>query len=443
MSCCTYDTVKYVHIKDARLGVLRVFFLFGIVAYVVVFEMMAQGGWLESSPVVGVVRLSLQHPTIDNCDPSTNGCANSFSALNTLPYCTQYNDTARTNRSYSGATYPCEIYEAINAQIVSERSIVVITRGSVKNQTLLCTSNDMTCPNTYHDTSSEHKFFTAQSEAFTILLDHAVTASKICTNQNNRASQACSSEASNYQGRLLSKSNRLCALEHTKGNAFTSYQSKKETGNVPCYIQPNRTSTNQDFFSLNILLEAAGMDLDDCNPNTGIPCQTYRDTGATLLLNIYWSDFRPFRGLVTPYYYYSPQFIVGSTFKQNIPFYETYRSSRTLLNAHGVKVAILIGGEFNQFNIVTFMVTLTTAVGLLAVATSIVDWCMLYILPDKKRYQQAKYEQHPEEFQATNILTSLNQLITGDYNGNTGDTGANEEEYETLSVDQRLNEPLL
>ena len=102
-----------------------------------------------------------------------------------------------------------------------------------------------------------------------------------------------------------------------------------------------------------------------------------------------------------------------------------------------------MGGEFNQFNIVTFMVTLTTAVGLLAVATSIVDWCMLYILPDKKRYQQAKYEQHAEEFQATNILTSFNQLITGDYNGNTGDTGANEEECETLSVDQRLNELLL
>ena len=102
-----------------------------------------------------------------------------------------------------------------------------------------------------------------------------------------------------------------------------------------------------------------------------------------------------------------------------------------------------MGGEFNQFNIVAFLVTLTTAVGLLAVATSIVDWCMLYILPDKKRYQQAKYEQHTEEYLGTEVLTTLTQLIARDTVGNTGDDRANEEEYETSSVNHRLIEPLL
>lgn len=123
MTFCAYDTVKYVHIKDARLGVLRLVFLVGIVAYVVVFEMLQQGGWLAASPVVGVVRLSLQQPTTpDHCDPSSSstsdgGCRNNFLPLHRLPYCIQNNGTttnhsttsSSSSSSYVGNVYPCEI----------------------------------------------------------------------------------------------------------------------------------------------------------------------------------------------------------------------------------------------------------------------------------------------------------------------------------------------
>ena len=122
------------------------------------------------------------------------------SALTTFSYCTQFSNTS-TQYYYPGSTYPCEIYEAINAQIVNERSIVVITRGSLKNQTLVCGSSSENsdkyyCPSTYNDTTLEYKFYTAQSEAFTILLDHAVTASKICstTSRHQLSRYACASE---------------------------------------------------------------------------------------------------------------------------------------------------------------------------------------------------------------------------------------------------------
>lgn len=80
----SYETVKYVYIKDARLGILRSILLFAIVLYVVVFELWAQGGWLESAPVVGVVRFSLQQPTVENCDPSDQNCTNAFAPLTEL-----------------------------------------------------------------------------------------------------------------------------------------------------------------------------------------------------------------------------------------------------------------------------------------------------------------------------------------------------------------------
>jgi hypothetical protein len=253
----------------------------------------------------------------------------------------------------------------------------------------------MVCKRTYNDTSEEQKFYTAQSEAFTILLDHAVTASKICTNRNN---YACSSTASTYHGRLVSKNTELCRQEHASGRAFRNYRGGALKSDAPCYILPNRTSLDQDFFSLDTLLRAAdGVSLDDCNSAVSSSdqsaCQTYRDTGGTILLNIYWSDFHTYHGFVEPYYYYSPHFLAGSSFKQNIPYYQSYRATRTLLNAHGIRVAVLLGGDYHEFNVVTFMVTLTTALGLLAVATTIVDALMLYILPEKRRYWEVKYEE--------------------------------------------------
>jgi hypothetical protein len=431
---CAYDTVKYVHIKDARLGALRYCLLIIIFIYVIVFEMWALGGYLESSPVVGVVRFSLQQPTAKNCDPSQPGCFNAFSSLNTIEYCEQYDANkvaANNNKStqFKGNIYPCEIYEAINAQILSEKSITVITRATLTNQTLACHEHDLTCSRTYNDALSlsssflERKYYIAQSEAFTLLFDHAVTASKICTNHGNShpssTSYTCSAQASDYEGRLFSISDRLCVQEHSKGNAFKDYRGAKETDQAPCYILPNRTSTHQDVFSLEVLLMAAGVNLDDCSTSSssGKPCQTYRDSGATMLLNIYWADFNLYQGRVEPYYYYKTQFIAGSTFKQYIPFYDNnYRQSRTLLNAHGIKIAVLLGGEFNQFNAVTFLVTLTTALGLLAVATTIVDNLMLYILPERERYQEVKYE-NTEEFEqnggvlSATLMVGLNQLV--------------------------------
>lgn len=204
-------------------------------------------------------------------------------------------------------------------------------------------------------------------------------------------------------GRLFSRNNLLCAQEFARGNSFSDSRGARTKADAPCYVSPNTTSDHHDFFSLNVLLNAAGVSLDDCSTtglvSTNASCQTYRDTGATLILNIYWADFHAFRGMVEPFYYYAPQFLAGSSFKQSIPFYHSYRSSRTLVKAHGIRVAVLLGGEYHQFDTISFLVTLTTALGLLAVATTVVDALMLYILPEKERYQQAKYEDEGQEEQ--------------------------------------------
>jgi hypothetical protein len=204
----SYETVKYAHIQDARLGMTRWILLVGITLYVVVIEMLQMGGYLESDPVVGVVRFSLQQPTLNNCDPAAPNCANAFAPLTTLNYCQQ------SHQAYNGTMYPCEIYEAVNAQVLRETSVVVWTRATTYNQSLICDGSmdkGITCPRTYqnnqHDDGSiPSPFYIAQSEAFTILLEHAVTASKIC--EHNPDHYSCSAQAKDYRGcarRNLSK----------------------------------------------------------------------------------------------------------------------------------------------------------------------------------------------------------------------------------------------
>ena len=396
----SYETVKYAQIKDTRLGALRLLLLLTIASYIVIVEMCQLGGYSESNSVVGVVRFSLQQPTHNDCDPSSEGCQNAFKPLNELEYCQQ---ATGYHTEYAGNVYPCQIYEAVNAEIVRETSLIIWTRASIYNQSLVCDdsieSRSMACPNTYENQEpSSQPFYIAQSEAFTILLDHAVTASRICEHHGHRNSKkkqhyACSAQSSQYQGRLYSTYEGLCREEFSKDNSFAQPQGSTLQSDAPCFIGSNRTSKNLDFFSLHVLMQAAGVSLDDCMDDNmnNTNCITFRESGATLLLNVVWNDFRSFQGLVEPFYYYSPQ-IIGTSYKESVPFYHSYRTSRTLMRAHGIKIAVTLNGDFHQFQFLTLLITLTTALGLFAIATAIIDSLMLYVLPEKKHYQQVKYE---------------------------------------------------
>jgi len=124
---------------------------------------------------------------------------------------------------------------------------------------------------------------------------------------------------------------------------------------------------------------------------TNATCTTFRESGATILLTVLWNDFMHYKGLIEPYYHYKAR-IIGTSYKETQAFYSEYRNSRVLFNAHGIKVAVVVGGNFHQFTWLNFIITITTALGMLAVATAVVDAFMLHILPEKDRYQECKYE---------------------------------------------------
>ncbi|CAJ1960346.1 unnamed protein product [Cylindrotheca closterium] len=464
----SYETVKYVKVEDSRLGCLRLILLLGILLYVGVIEMAYMGGYLEATRVVGAVRFSLQHPEHGSDCPSTTtfvkeigteeNCTNDFAPLDTLAYCEQsrgkahrmsvMNDeqsidireledessiidsiSSTSDYYYKGSVFPCQIYEAINAQVMRESSMVVWTRATTKNQTLVCGSGDEnTCRQTYETTekdsdSNRKPFYIAQSEAFTLLIEHAATASHICETkfQKQQSFQSrsdsstsllhshysCSAQAEDFprSGRLLSLHHGLCQEAHTNGQrAYVHPLGDERISRAPCYILPNRTSNHHDFFTLDVLLKSAGISsLDDCVietktstntttiDNSTTYCTTFRESGATILLTVLWNDFLPYQGILEPYYHYKAR-IIGTNYKETQAFYSSYRNSRVLFSAHGIKVAVVVGGNFHQFTWLNFIITITTALGMLAVATAVVDTFMLYVLPEKEQYQECKYE---------------------------------------------------
>ena len=160
--------------------------------------------------------------------------------------------------------------------------------------------------------------------------------------------------------------------------------------------------------------------------------------GGTILLNIYWSDFGMFRGTVEHFYYYAPHVLPGLPFLQNLPFYHAYRTSRTLLKVHGFRVAVLLGGDFHAFDMLAFMVTLTTA---------LVDALMLHVLPEKERYQQAKYEQEdPRQLQETSRLDGNEQQTSrpaGEMDRDDAVTAIQAETLDNAIVEENDNESSL
>lgn len=379
-----YPTTKFVRIRDARLGLFKIALALSIVVYVGVYELWYEGLYLEESGVTGAVRFSLQQPTVNGCDPTDPQCANTFRSTSSLPYCNQ----SGVEQYYKGNKFPCEYYENIGAQVVTSGGLLVVTRQTTYEQTLVCTAslddNNTFCPHVY-DIDSSSTTYVADAERYTVLIDHSVIAASL----NKRVARP----SAHLRGRLYVKSSHSLCEEY---QGYSDVFGSKRTRKAPCYVTPNETSRNLDFFSLDVLMRATGVTLDDENYDG----QTYRETGTSLLLSIVYQNFRNWHGKGQVVYSYQPYVVQGTSYKVYDPIYDasssSYRQSRTLLNKHGIFIEAAQGGVLHGFSFNNLLVQLTTSLTLFAVATLLTDFAALYLLPDAKVYSDYKFEETPD-----------------------------------------------
>jgi hypothetical protein len=377
-----YPTVKMVNIQDARLGLFKIVLLLLIAIYIGVIQLWRDGGYLDTEKVSGVSRFTLQQPTKDSisgstCDPSADGCKNAFSDPSTLAYCEQ------SALPYAGQKYPCQFYENVGVQQMFESSLIVDTRITSRKEELVCqASSGTTCPFIYNTSSPEITNYVADIEAFTVLFDTSVA----CTSLD------ITGQSSEMEGWLFVKSNDAFCKSYEQ--AKTTWGGDETATSAPCYVQPNRTSANLDFFELETLLQAADTSLDaETSSGSG---ETFREAGVTLIMQIEYSNTLSWKGLSRDIQYTYTPYLLGSTsYKIYDAVYsgaDNYRQNRTLLNKHGVKIDLLQTGELGSFSFSALLLSLTTSLTLLAVATVATDFVALYLLPDKEKYDDAKFE---------------------------------------------------
>eukprot|EP00392_Amoebophrya_sp_AT5.2_P018274 g18783.t1 len=84
-----YETPKLVLIRNPTLGACYFFLAISIVCYIVGYQILYHNEHFQLFDVEGKVRVSLQEPTRDNCNPARDDCADDFTPVEQLAYCVQ------------------------------------------------------------------------------------------------------------------------------------------------------------------------------------------------------------------------------------------------------------------------------------------------------------------------------------------------------------------
>lgn len=179
-----YPTPKIARIKDSRLGLLRLSLIFGISAYVLLYQIMWKGNHLEMAEITGVHQMTLSHPTKGNCNPMDVSCMQNFSSMSELPYCAQ-------SPIQSSIHLPCEFWDAASLRQITDEGMLIPTHYSQFKQTQGCKPsvvNNWTCVGWLYDFMDKkghvqlvrgqakplRDIFIADVERFTLRIDHSV-----------------------------------------------------------------------------------------------------------------------------------------------------------------------------------------------------------------------------------------------------------------------------
>ena len=383
---CKYSTIKFVTIDDKRLATFHYVFQLCIFLYIVVYQVIGKLGYADSDQPIGSLRISYQ-PAMKSGDPNKDvDYQYNFSHLDKLRYCDAYGKKDDVAPSVLQCLYFGEI--STNYPVTGTSPFFVTTRVQESNQSLVCNSPPApgeSCNQTYafgcdegftpcydKKRAAQRKYFVADVELGTIMLDHAV---------QSPSDSSLAGDVSTMKGYL-----KKCDTDEK--------------------IMPSKTPGGQDYFTINQLLSAVktesgcGTTLDDVSTVSG-STDSVRYEGTVIIITISYSNAKQWSGIEkTIEYSYSVTQLKGAKTKSMEAIWTSYPKERVIKNRHGITFTVLQDGQLRSFSAITMLTTLTTSLALLAFATTIVDALMNYCLKDRELYRKMKYaEIHVEENQ--------------------------------------------
>jgi len=337
-----YNTAKIVTIRDARLGLLHYGFMLAIVIYILVFTILIEQKYLLTERPIGSIRLSL----LKGKAPVE---------LEEMLYCQLPNRTTSVNVSF-----PC-IYQDELFVVFPETeatAMLATTRYTYMQEELNCSLFES--PYCAYNTTSSNTYFIADIEHFTLLIDHTVYAPIVGIKENAKSLKGSMSYFNGSTMHLAGPPNNVIG----------------EPG-LP------------DIIQLQTLLQGAGITSLDSVSQVNAS-STLRYDGLVLMIFIVYSNTKTYN-LHDVSYTYMPTLITGTEFKSVEPILGegTYRQ---VYNRHGIRMIFVQDGLLGKFDFQTMLLTFVSGLGLLTVSTIIVDMIAIYLLPQKKVYEDYKYQ---------------------------------------------------
>lgn len=435
-----YQTPKVVVLKDKWLGLFRLALMVTVVFYIVVWMILYKGDHLSSGDVDGVFRVSLKHPTMDACDPEDIGCLSNYTPLTALKYCTQSPDKYESNDDgVEQAKGNCQDWDSVEATLNINQGILLPTRVRRYQQQRGCNpgpSNGWTCegvPYDYLDGSeiqtkpgkpeAYYDAFVADIEGFALLFDHQFRKyggmqkddyemngwwndcphGKALFSECTPRLIPCAHEQCPTNSRrvpalpspsfLQANDGRQAAVVFEKGRRLKAADRILPGG------EPIVGAPKGDLFLVSSLLDAAKVDLDTTEGYIGKQ-KTLRHRGLVLVVHIQYGN-KPSGGWMglkvtpwttpEPYYTYHISTREAFDYKVTKTFNDPSDVKRIIRVYNGIRVVVEQSGTILMWDTSQFLVTMTAALGLIAVATTVTELAMMYVMSKREEYKKRKY----------------------------------------------------
>mmetsp|Transcript_35742 Transcript_35742/g.93460 ORF Transcript_35742/g.93460 Transcript_35742/m.93460 type:complete len:490 (-) Transcript_35742:181-1650(-) len=375
-----FTTPKTVKIRDFRLGLLNYTLQFVIFLYIVVFAVFIEQGYNTFEPIYpGAISISSRRDSSADatnanysycCYESALGGTQADWAADNVCNGT-VSGSSVTYESTSDGAFPCLYWSADNTvyQVGLATSVALVSRVGIKSQARCALDVfNSACTSTSVDTD-ETMYYIAGIEHFTLRFRHGVAGQIVDVSGQNVG-------PSRMTGSLVNKDNDkvTVAVSNDAGDPGTDFSA--EYG---------------DQMSLLEILSAADINIDAIrlDPANTSRTSTIRYDGINVVIYITYGLESFSRNIR---YTYKPRILSDLEYKVEELVADENSTSQVEYNRHAIRILTVQTGRLGKFSFQALLITLVSALGLLAVSATIVNLIMTKLLPLSAFYQFAKTE---------------------------------------------------
>lgn len=390
----SYSTAKMVKIRDSRLGVMNFVATLAILIYIC-FVMLRDQQYLYRESPVGSVRLSLRPPSLPVGNDSSSlpgyceGSSSSYEATRLILACVNADESSV---GFEG--------NALN-------SIYLPTRLNLSREVLVAGCTVPGTPGCTYDLLNKSAYYTANAEKWTFKISSSANAPTLPAKGSSDELEVrvalCKGTDSTQRYKTLSGSKKdIMTLEELL--SYACWEDK------PVVTNSTTSTSNSNTTTTKTVRQWIGTTLEQPSDHTVSPpllplstdptsptFESIRYAGAIVSMA---ADFD------NTYTYLTRKVRITYSFKR-LPLteYKTQKTltssdltSRTVVSSHGIILISSVQGVFAQPRFQEFLVNLTSALGLLAFATFLVEFVMLHVLKEKELYSKEKESDSQRDF---------------------------------------------